>query len=191
MKTKIYFVRHAEPIHSHQEDSTRPLTQEGLKDREKIVETLKDIEFQYCISSPYKRCVDTITPLAEIKGLDVALDYRFRERKSGNGNTKELIRKRWSDFEFCENGGENLRQVQHRNMEGLKQLIHDHKGETILFGTHGTALSTIENYYDKNFGFDDFWRMIDFMPYIILYEFESEKLVNRKEIFILKKEFKG
>lgn len=34
--TKIYFVRHAQPKFSHHEDLTRPLTNEGKEDSEKV-----------------------------------------------------------------------------------------------------------------------------------------------------------
>lgn len=34
--TKIYFVRHAQPKFSHHEDLTRPLTNEGKGDSEKV-----------------------------------------------------------------------------------------------------------------------------------------------------------
>lgn len=33
--TQIYFVRHAQPIYSWEDDRTRPLTEEGLADSKK------------------------------------------------------------------------------------------------------------------------------------------------------------
>ena len=40
--TKVYFVRHAQPEHDWEEDRTRPLTEEGKKDSEIVLEFLKD-----------------------------------------------------------------------------------------------------------------------------------------------------
>lgn len=40
--TRIYFVRHAEPVHSHTDDKTRPLTADGLSDRNIVLELLQD-----------------------------------------------------------------------------------------------------------------------------------------------------
>lgn len=40
--TKIFFVRHAQPVHSHEDDRTRPLTKEGLADSRLVLETLGD-----------------------------------------------------------------------------------------------------------------------------------------------------
>jgi len=33
-----------------------------------------------------------------------------------------------------------------------------YEGKNIVIGTHGTALSTIINYYDSTYGYDDFER---------------------------------
>ena len=61
----------------------------------------------------------------------------------------------------------------------------------IVVGTHGTALSTILNFYDKSFGCEDFLRIIDWMPYIIELDFEGDKLVGKYEHCHVEKEFKG
>ena len=40
--TKVFFVRHAQPLHAHNDDRTRPLTDEGVKDTFIVLDTLKD-----------------------------------------------------------------------------------------------------------------------------------------------------
>ena len=61
----------------------------------------------------------------------------------------------------------------------------------IVVGTHGTALSSILNFYDDSFGCDDFLRIIDWMPYIIELDFEGNKLIGKHEHGHVEKEFKG
>ena len=51
-----------------------------------------------------------------------------------------------------------------------------------MIGTHGTALSTILNYYDRGFGLDDFLRIVSWMPYIIELNFEDNKLISKYEL---------
>lgn len=189
--TRIYFVRHAEPIHTWQEDATRPLSDEGLQDSKKVVDALANIHLDYCVCSPYKRSIDTIKECAKLHGLEIHIDDRFRERECGSKNTREMIMKRWLDFNFHEEGGESLQMLQNRNMDGLKELLSEHSNETILFGTHGSALSTILNYYDPSYNFDSFWHMIDFMPYIICLDFEQTRLLKKEEILIVKKAYNG
>ena len=72
--TRVYFVRHAQPVFSHAEDLTRPLTEEGLQDRRIVLETLKDKEIDVFYCSTYKRSVDTIAETAEYYGMEIHTD---------------------------------------------------------------------------------------------------------------------
>ena len=190
--TKVYFVRHAQPEHAWKEDRTRPLTEEGKKDAGVVLNFLKDkgIEALYC--SPYKRSIDTIAGTAAFFDKEIVTDERLREREKGaNGNNHDMFKKRWSDHYYHEEGGESLSMVQKRNIEALNEILAENKDRAIVIGTHGTALSTILNFYDNNFGLDDFLRIIDFMPYIIELDFEGDKLIGKHEHCYVEKEFKG
>lgn len=190
--TGLYFVRHAEPDHYWEDDRTRPLTAEGMADSNAVTEFFRDISVDSFISSPYKRSYDTIKGSAAEKGILIITDERLRERKNGNGsNAFGMFQKRWSDFDFHEEGGESLNMVRIRNIEAVFEILNKHNGETVVIGTHGTALSTIQNYFNPLFGCDDFLRMIDFMPYILRMDFEDTKLVGKEELLIIKKEFSG
>ncbi len=179
--TSIYFVRHAQPNHAWENDRTRPLSEEGAEDSERVVEALRDIRLDYAICSPYHRSMDTIENCAEAHNLQIHTDERLREREKGpGGNTLALIEKRWSAFDYHEEGGESLRMVQERNVQALKEILKEHPNENILWGTHGTALSTILNYFDSSYNFQSFMRIIDFMPYIIRLDFEGLGLVGKE-----------
>ena len=58
--THVYFVRHAQPVHSHREDRTRPLTPEGKRDAALVAGVLKDRQVDLFYCSPYLRSLDTI-----------------------------------------------------------------------------------------------------------------------------------
>ena len=189
---KIYFVRHAQPDFSHQTDLTRPLTTEGKKDSEAITEFFKgkSVDAFYC--SPYKRSLDTIKGAADFHKKEIIMDYRLRERGKGpNGNNYGMFQKRWADHDYHEEGGESIGMVQKRNMEALKEILRANDGKTLVIGTHGTALSTILNYYNNDFGCEDFLRIIDWMPYIIELDFEGDKLVSQIEHMHIEKKFAG
>ncbi len=190
--TNIYFVRHAQPDYAFADAAKRPLTEEGERDTLKVVEAMKDIRIDFAISSPYKRSYDTIKQTADEHGLDIAIDERLHERINGkNSNNLEMFRKRWADLSYSESDGECLQSVMDRNIAAVNDILDAHKDENIMVGTHGTALSTILHYYDNSFGVDDFMRLIDFMPYIIRLGFNGRELVEKEEILIVKKEFKG
>jgi len=178
--TKIIFVRHAQSLYG-EDDRIRPLTESGLRNREVVLETLKDIHIDAFLSSPYKRSIDTIRTAADYFGMPIRTDERFRERKVGTWENGWL-EKRWNDFSCAEEDGECLASVQERNMEALKEVLSDYIGKTVVIGTHGTALSTILNYYDNSFGLNDFMRIVNWMPYIVELTFEGAKLLHKREL---------
>lgn len=190
--TKVYFVRHAQPDFSHKNDRTRPLTPEGEKDAESVTDFLKDKEIDVFYSSPYKRSIDTIKNAASYYGKEILLDERFREREKGvNSNNYGMFQKRWADLDYHEENGESIRTVQKRNIEALTEILKNNRGKNIVIATHGTALSSILNFYDSDFGCGGFLRIIDWMPYVLELDFCSEKLLSVKEHFHIEKEFKG
>jgi len=185
--TKVFFVRHAQPLHEHNDDRTRPLTDEGLRDASIVLETLKDKDISAFYCSPYKRSLDTIKQTAEYYHAKIQTDERLREREKGtDGNNHGMFRKRWADHEYHEDGGESIGMVQRRNVEALNEILEKNRGGNIVIGTHG-----IMNYYNPEFGCDDFLRIIDWMPYIVEMDFEGRKLVGVKELAHVEKEFKG
>lgn len=186
MLTKIYLVRHAEPDRSGGGDRHCPLTVRGQRDTAKVTEALKDLPISHFYSSPYKRSYDTVAPAAAFFNLEISTDERLRERKAGqDGNNREMFAKRWSDFDFHEPDGEPIGEVQRRNIAAINEILQRHEGGSIVIGTHGTALSSILNYYTPSFGCDDFLRIIDFRPYIIRLDFDGMKYLGREELLIV------
>lgn len=185
--TKVYFVRHSKPDFSVKEDSIRPLTKEGLKECKKVTEALIDKSIHKVYSSPYKRAIDTVKDLAENLSLGIETKEDFRERAVTNGwieDFKEYSKTQWRDFSYKLPEGESLGEVQIRNINTLNKLLIDNEGKNIVIGTHGTALSTIINFYNKNFGYEDFWRIIDIMPWIVEMEFQGKDFLSMREINI-------
>lgn len=178
--TNVIFVRHAQSIYG-ENDRIRPLTEEGLEDRKIVLETIKNRTIDAFICSPYKRSIDTIKLAADYFGHEIEIDERLRERKAGSFE-EGLLEKRWKDFSFAEEGGENLNSVQKRNMEALEEILIKYEGKTIVVGTHGTALSTIMNFYNKDFGVKDFLRIVNWMPFIVEMIFEGNKLTDISEL---------
>ena len=192
MTTRVYFVRHAQPEHKWEDDRTRPLTPEGKRDSAIVLDFLKDKDIHVFYCSPYQRSLDTIADSAAFYGQEIVTDERLREREKGaDGNNHGMFEKRWADHDYHEEGGESINMVQKRNIAALSEILAKHKGQNIVIGTHGTALSSILNYYHPEFGCKDFLRIIDWMPYVIELDFEDEKLLLQKEHCHIEKEFKG
>ncbi len=71
---------------------------------------------------------------------------------------------RWENHEFHEEGGESLAMVRERNIAALTDILIENQNKSedtsIVIGTHGTALSTILNYYDREYNCDSFSRAV-------------------------------
>lgn len=190
--TRIYFVRHCEPDHSWEDDRTRPLTKEGIQDSNKLIEYFRDKKIDCFISSPYKRSYDTVYPTAQYYKKEIVTDERLRERISGSsGNNYELFQKRWTDKNYAEENGESIYSVQARNMAAIEEILEKYSDKNIVIGTHGTALSSILNFYNKSFNCDSFIRIINYMPYVIRFDFEGNERINQSEELIINKEYKN
>lgn len=185
MTTTVYFVRHATSDHSNKDERTRGLTEKGLQDCQLVTEYLKDKSIDCLFSSPYQRSILTIQDFANKSELDIEFIEDFRERKVDSGwieNFEEFAKMQWHDFNYKLSDGETLHEVQNRNIHALKRLIKEYKNKNIAIGTHGTALSTIINYYQPTFQFDDFWIIVDIMPWIVKMTFDDEICLSIESI---------
>ena len=188
--TNVYFVRHAQPDYNVHDDTLRPLTEKGWRDCALVSEYLSGRNISRAYSSPYKRAVDTIRGFTETRGLDIILVEAFRERKISEEWIEDFTsyaNKQWSDFDFALPGGESLRVVQTRNTAALHRLLIAHPGEEIIVGSHGTALSTIINYFDKSFGYENFLRIVGLMPWIVHFTFDGTTCIEIEQIDLLKR----
>ena len=89
----VYLVRHAKAGDREDwkgDDRQRPLTKSGHRQAEALVDQLKGDRVDGVMSSPYLRCVQTVQPLAEARGLSVEPKPELEEGK-GTGPLLRLI----------------------------------------------------------------------------------------------------
>ena len=179
--TKIYFIRHCEPNFNNHHDLTRGLSEKGMADTALVMEFLADKDISAVLSSNYKRAVDTVKPFADSLGLPVITEPDFRERQVDGEwieDFNSFARNQWADFDFKLSGGESLREVQERNIRALKAVLTDYEGKNVAIGSHGTALSTIINYYVPSFGHENFKKIKGIMPWIVIFSFEKNACLS-------------
>jgi 8-oxo-(d)GTP phosphatase len=61
-------------------DEERPLTRRGRRQARRLVERFQGLELERILSSPFLRCVQTVEPLAEARGLEVERAPELAER---------------------------------------------------------------------------------------------------------------
>lgn len=186
--TTVYFVRHAQPDFTVRDDAVRPLTAKGLKDRGLVTEYLKDKDISVILSSPYKRAYDTLAEFSEKSNLAIQVVDGFRERSVDNVWIDDFVafsKNQWKDFSYRYSDGECLEEVQERNIQVLNEALQNYSNQNIAIGSHGTALSTIINYYDKSFGYEEFETIKSFMPWIVKFTFDGTtcKAIERIDLF--------
>ncbi len=181
--TRVYFVRHAEADKTIGNDRTRPLTERGTASTSFVTELLHDKGIDVAISSPYRRSIDTIKPFTDAAGLTIQTDERFREREAGvPGQGLRSNPQRWKSTDWQEEWGEPVADVRKRNVEALMEVLEAYEGHRIVIGTHGTSFSTILDYLSPAYGYDDFVRMMDWMPNIVEIVFEGKEVVAINEL---------
>jgi broad specificity phosphatase PhoE len=90
----FYFVRHAKAgsrSHWDADDRLRPLSKKGLKQAEALVTVLAAYAITDVLTSPYLRCVQTVEPLAAVRGLELKKTPALAEGYGLNG-ALELVR---------------------------------------------------------------------------------------------------
>lgn len=73
-RSRVLLVRHAEAGDRRRwegDDHRRPLSDEGRRQAERLVEVLRDQPVGRILSSPYARCMQTVEPLAAARGVAV------------------------------------------------------------------------------------------------------------------------
>jgi len=171
-------------LYTH-DDYSRPLSEDGVKSVPKVTRAFENIHLDAIVSSPYIRVLDTIGGVSKLKDMEIQCFDDLRERKVAHtfiDDFQTFTDNQWKDFDFHLEGGESLREVQHRGTAVIESLIDNYEGKNVLVGTHGTFLAVQLNHFNPEIDFN-FWRRIQ-MPDIFKATFDGYKMVNLENIKI-------
>ena len=184
--TTVYFIRHAESDFNVLDDRTRPLTVKGTADSVLVTDFLHEKKIDIIFSSPYRRAIDTISGFADNIRLPIHLIEDFREcKRQLLDDWRPYAEMQWTDFSYKRSDDECLAEVQERNITALKDVLSKHENKNIVIGTHGIALSTIINYFDNNFGFNNFLDMVFLNPWVVKMCFDEHGIIEIEKIDLI------
>lgn len=175
--TTVYFIRHAQSDSSIHDPILRPLTEKGLRDRSLVTNFLLDKNIDFAFSSPYKRAVDTIAEFTDRKSIEIQIVDDFREHETISDNYCDadyfpFIQQYWENKSYQVAGDESIEKLQKRNICALKKILKEYKNSNIIIATHGMALSSILNYYDETYGYQNFLSMVKRKPWMVKMVFD-------------------
>lgn len=157
----VILVRHAEPVPVGTPgvaDDDRPLTESGRADADELAAELEAWRLTAVYSSPYARAVETVTPIAERRGMTVQVLDDLRERRLSvepHHDWRNSLEQAWADADFAMPGGESGRAAQRRAVAVLDLLRSRHPdGGRVVIGSHGNLISLVLQALEPEVGFD-------------------------------------
>lgn len=146
----VLLIRHAEPIplgSGDVADDDRPLTEAGRAAAVELAMELDEYQISAIYSSPYARSLETVSPIAQRRGLEIQLLADLRERRLSPDpldDWRGALERGWSDADFAPPGGETGRAAQRRAVGILDLLRSRHPdGGRLVLGSHGNLISLI------------------------------------------------
>ena len=180
--TTLYLVRHAHT--DWQRDEARPLSEAGLKASQVVGTLLSPLPIAAIYSSPVRRSVETVTPLADRLGIRLELMQDLCERELPvvpSGEFDRIVADTWRSPESATAGAESNVKAQTRGLAAVRRILNRHVGQHVVASTHGNLLALILNGLDSAFGYD-FWCRLSF-PDVYRLEFEGTAMTRVERIW--------
>ncbi|MGC9371651.1 MAG: histidine phosphatase family protein [Paracoccaceae bacterium] len=157
--TTLCLIRHA---HAHwTPDEMRPLSAEGAAAAWRVADHLASDPIDVIVSSPYRRAIETVRPLADRLGLAIGIEPDLRERTLTTASLpperfETAVRATWSNFGFTHPGGETNHAALQRGVAVVRRLVRTCPGRHIVVSTHGNLLALILHHFDPTIDYA-FW----------------------------------
>ena len=154
------------------------------EERAKILcsnDELKDIDTVY--TSNCVRTLQTAKYLLDEQDLNVNIDDRFDERRTGKRNDDiypDWFSRQYFDPSFKTEGGESQIDVQNRFSEAINEILKKHKDKRIAIFTHGYAITFYLLTFCKLLEVDEQRLKIEFKGNVIF-----NQAINAPELFKL------
>lgn len=174
---KIYIIRHCEAVG---QSSEAQLTDKGFKQAFDVSEFFSEIKIDRIISSPFKRAIQSLQPLAMQLNLEIEIDKQLTERVLSTENLSdwlEKLRTTFDDIELKFEGGESSQAAMNRIVEVVEEVFNGVTNNTIIV-THGNLMSLLFKYFNKDFGFEDWQNLSN--PDVFLLTNENNKVIYER-----------
>jgi 2,3-bisphosphoglycerate-dependent phosphoglycerate mutase len=187
----ILLVRHCSALG---QDAEAELSESGkLQSEQLAIQLASFFNVTKIVSSPFKRAIDTVKPLANMFNLEIECDELLRERyfqklePEACTDMNEIFAKlRYSfddfDFKACEDGESNA-DCQGRAKKFLQN--HQKSAGTTVIVSHGNFITTLLglNAEKKTFGYEEMCSLSNPDVFILNFDLDSRELVSFDRIW--------
>ncbi|HLU21640.1 MAG TPA: histidine phosphatase family protein [Bacillaceae bacterium] len=114
MNKSIFVVRHCKAVGQQPEAQ---LTEEGINQSLSLVRFFSTYNIDRIISSPFTRAIQSITPYAKKRNINIEIDNRLAERTLSNQSYHdwmEKLKKTFTDMDLKYDSGEGSRVEKHK-----------------------------------------------------------------------------
>lgn len=158
--TTVYLIRHAHA--DWQPDEARPLSTRGRTSAALLAEHFAEFPVAAIYTSPARRALETVEPIAHRLRLQPVVLADLREREVTTGSDHQTaVEATWRNPSLALPGSESNAAAQARGTAVVRQLLQRHSGGHIIVATHGNLLALVLNGFASGFGYD-FWRSLSF-----------------------------
>lgn len=149
----IYLIRHCETTGQAPD---APLTLRGEEQARRLCTQLFELPITHLISSPYRRALDSIQPLATALKLPIVQEENLKERRLSATpleDWQDHLRRTFIDPDYTCPGGESSRIATKRITCVVEKSLQQRDGSILV--THGNLLSLYLHSIDPTFGFEE------------------------------------
>ena len=134
MMTEVLAIRHAKAADGEFPNRERPLSEEGKRQAHALADYLIDQGIQIIYTSPFRRAIETVRPLAAVTGSEPQVSEDLRESSED----------------------EAFPAVRNRMVSAVQGIVDRHVGKRIVVCTHGGTLWGLISHFDAEFGYDQY-----------------------------------
>ncbi|MBD1371870.1 histidine phosphatase family protein [Hazenella sp. IB182357] len=154
----IYLIRHCQ---AEGQAADAPLTPTGEVQAEALGDFLAQFPIDTIVSSPYRRAVQSVEPLAKRLSQPIHIEPLFQERVLSDTSLpdwKLQLEQSFIDLDLRLVGGESSRDAMERGIKALEGM-KKRGGQHVVVVTHGNLLTLLLKSFDERFGFNEWEQM--------------------------------
>ncbi|SFS43773.1 2-carboxy-D-arabinitol-1-phosphatase [Marininema halotolerans] len=154
----LFLVRHCQATDQAAEAT---LTAQGREQAKKLGAFLASFNPKAILASPWRRTMDTATPLAQRLGLPIQTDERLTERVLAaelRGDWLDRLRESYEDFNCRLPGGESNQEAMNRGVAALTDFLEQGWDRAVIVG-HGGITTVLLSYFNRLYGYTEWQQM--------------------------------